>query len=66
MDDPIAAATLAQARRDEFLFRELPDGASTVFDRFTDVPGPGELRMMRRISQCFEVLLNTRVRPPSV
>ncbi len=52
--DPLAFAAYAQQQRDEYLFKYTQ--GMTVFDRFTDVPAPGGLRMLNRLEQCYEVL----------
>lgn len=51
--DPLASAALAEAARDKFLY-EFTFG-QTVFDRFTDIPPPGGLRMLRKIVSNYQV-----------
>lgn len=51
--DPMAFAAFATQQRDEYLYKYAQ--GMTVFDRFTDVPAPGGLRMLNRLEQCYEV-----------
>jgi hypothetical protein len=40
---------VAQERRDEFLYHP----RDTVYERFTDIPAPGGIRMLNRIMECY-------------
>ncbi len=51
--NPVASAQLAAAARDRFLHTYVE--GQTIFDRFKDIPAPGGLRMLHRISECYEV-----------
>jgi hypothetical protein len=51
-DDPLQTVVRAEQARHTYLY----DAKDTVFDRFHDIPPPGGLRLLNRLSMCYEVL----------
>lgn len=60
-DDPVLSARRAEIAREKFLYSHTP--GQTVFDRFTDIPAPGGIRMLRKIVDNYEASWYEHAKP---
>jgi hypothetical protein len=51
-DDPVTSAKKAKANAERFLYEY--NRGTTIYDRFPGIPAPGGVRMLQKLSSCYE------------